>query len=62
MYHYHIVNLGDEETVKKICEKQKNACLKGDWVQLIKEDFAFIGVDMDKNNIKIPQKMFIERG
>ena len=36
MYHYHTVNLGDEETVKKVYEKQKKACLKGDWEQLIK--------------------------
>ena len=52
MYHYHIVNLADEDTVKKIYEKQKTECLKGDWVQLIKEDFAFIGLDMNEDEIK----------
>ena len=62
MYHYHIVNLGHEETVKKVYEKQKNPCLKGNWEQLIKEDFALLGVDMEKNLIKIPQIMLIERG
>ena len=47
MYHYHIVSLGHEVTGKKVYEKQKNPCLKGDW-----EDFALLGVDMDKNLIK----------
>ena len=48
--------------MKKIYEKQKIECLKGDWVQLIKEDFAFIGVDMDENNIKnTPEDVYRKR-
>ena len=52
MYHHHIVNLGEEETVKKIYEKQKQDSFKGDWFQLIKQDFAFMGIDMNEDEMK----------
>ena len=32
MYHYHILSLKEEETVRKIDEKQKKEHKKGDWI------------------------------
>ena len=52
MYHHHIVNLNDEETVKKVYNKQKEEAVKGDWIKLIKNDFLFIGKEMDEDKIK----------
>ena len=47
MFHHHILNLEEDETVRKIYEKQKASCLKGDWIELVRDDFKFINMDMD---------------
>ena len=52
MYHHHIINLGEEETVKKIYEKQKQGSFKEDWINLIKHDFEFMGIDFNEEDIK----------
>ena len=56
MYHYHILHLEEDETVRKIFEKQKGSCFKGDWIELIKEDFVFMGIDIDEDLIKSTPK------
>ena len=43
MYHHDILNRKDDETVKKMYKKQTEVTTKGDWFQLIKKDFAYIG-------------------
>ena len=43
MYHHYIVNLGEEETVKNIYEKQKQDSFKGD---------AFMGIDINEDEMK----------
>ena len=52
MFHHHILNLDHDETVRKVYEKQKENCFKGDWIELVRNDFAFMGIDMDENSIK----------
>ena len=51
MYHYNILTQEDNETIKKMYEKQKKNPTKGDWFQLLKEDFKFIEEDMDEEKI-----------
>ena len=52
MYHYHILSLKEEETVRKIYEKQKEEHSKGDWIELLKNDFEFMGIDLNEQEIK----------
>ena len=56
MYHYHILSLDREETVRKLYEKQKRQPLKGDWIQLLKSDFEFMGIQLDEQAIIITPK------
>ena len=42
MFHYHILTLNDNETVKKIYLKQKESNIKGDWYRTLQEDYEFI--------------------
>ena len=56
MYHYNILTQEDNETIKKMYEKQKKNSTKGDWFQLLKEDFNFIEEDMDEEKIKTMSK------
>jgi hypothetical protein len=42
MYHHHILSRGEEETIQKIYRKQSEDPLKGDWFELLKQDFKFI--------------------
>ena len=52
MFHHHLLGLDENETLKKIYEKQKKETTKGDWFQFLKEDFTFIEEVMDENKIK----------
>ena len=56
LYLRHIVTLNDDETVKKVYEKQKAEANKGDWYKLIKKDFEFIGEDLDEDSVKMKTK------
>ena len=51
MYHHHIIAREDTKTIKKIYFKQKEEYVKGDWYQLLKSDFQFIGQDMNEDDI-----------
>ena len=52
MYHHHILNLDENETVKKIYNKQKKKTSKGDWYDLLLKDFKFIDKDLNEKEIK----------
>ena len=56
LYHHHIINRDDTETIRKIYNKQKEDPLKGDWFELIQKDFLFLGIEMDEKIIKSTNK------
>ena len=59
MFHHHIVTRDSKELIKKIYLKQKENCLKGDWYQTLEQDFQFIGVEIDDEQIgKIPKSEY----
>ena len=51
MYHHHILSRGEEETIHKIYTKQREDPLKGDWFELLKKDFKFIGLEINEKEI-----------
>ena len=51
LYHYHIITRDDKETIKKVYLKQKEACVKGDWITLLAKDFNFIQVEQNDEHI-----------
>ena len=57
MYHHHIIGRNESETIKKICKKQKEEPLKGDWYSLLIEDFKFIGIDINEEVIRNTPKI-----
>ena len=50
MYHHHILSRSENETIGKIYEKQKEESIKGDWYELLKEDFKFIGCVLNEED------------
>ena len=52
MYHHHILTRNDDETIKKFYIKQKESKTKGDWFQLLQQDFQFIEIEMNEGDIK----------
>ena len=52
MYHHHILGRDDCEIIKKVYLKQKEKSCKGDWIHLLREDFAFIEEDICDEIIK----------
>ena len=69
LFHHNILSRDDNETIKKIYLKQKEECVKGDWFELLKQDFDFIGVNMNeekisstpKNQYKVEIKRLIQK-
>ena len=57
LYHHHILTREDTETIKKIYYKQKEAQIKGDWLELVKKDFLFLGIEMNESEIKLTNKL-----
>ena len=51
MYHHHLLSRGEEETIYKIYCKQKEDPLKGDWFNILKKDFEFIGIELNETDI-----------
>ena len=49
MFHHYLLGLNEEETLKKVYEKQKKDPTKSDWFQLLTKDFQFIEETMDEN-------------
>jgi hypothetical protein len=56
MYHHHILSLNEEETVKKIYNKQKETVKKGDWYDLLMKDFKFVGKEINEKEITVMSK------
>ena len=52
MYHHHILRRNDCEVIKKVYLKQKENSCKGDWIHLLRKDFAFIEEDICDENIQ----------
>ena len=51
MYHQEILKRDANETINKIYHKQKDSPVKGDWLNLLKEDFNFIGIEINEEEI-----------
>ena len=51
LYHHHILTRDKEETISKFYYKQKQDSIKGDWFQLLQDDFDFIQVKMNEEKI-----------
>ena len=59
MYHHHLVTRPNDELIKKVYLKQKEDSLKGDWFRSLKEDFIFIGEEMNDDLIRsIPKDQY----
>ena len=59
IYHHEILSRGEDETIKKIYMKQKRDRIKGDWIDLLEKDFAFIGLDINEEEIRsIPRREY----
>ena len=56
MYHHHILSRDENETIKKVYNKQKENFTKGDWYQLLKKDFEFIGIEINEDDIRLTPK------
>ena len=51
IYHQNILQREANETISKIYHKQKEGTVKGDWLKLLNEDFKFLGVDINEQEI-----------
>ena len=51
MFHHHILSRNDNELIKKVYTKQKEDSIKGDWFQTLKNDFKFIGEEINDQKI-----------
>ena len=51
MYHYHKITRDDKETIKMVYQKEKEACVKGDWITLLVKYFNFIQVQQNDERI-----------
>ena len=62
MYHHHILTREDGETIKRVYLKQKEKSTKGDWVELLKHDFEFIGQEqIDEEIVKMSKSEYKEK-
>ena len=51
MYHHNILTRDNNETIRKVYNKQKEEPLKGDWYTLLEKDFNFLGISMNEEQI-----------
>ena len=61
MYYHHILSRDENETILKITTKKEKKKLKVDWFQLLQNDFDFIGIKMDEENINAISKSAYKR-
>ena len=52
LYFQTIVTRNDDELVKKIFDAQMADPVKGDWVNMLKEDFQYLGEEINENEAK----------
>ena len=59
LFHQDILKRESCETLSKVYNKQKEATIKGDWFNLLKEDFNFLGVEINEAEIiATPQSIY----
>ena len=62
VYHHHILTREDGETIKRVYLKQKEKSTKGDWVELLMQDFEFIGQEqIDEEIFKMSKSDYKEK-
>ena len=52
MYHHHLLTTDESETIVKIYLKQKSSPTKGDWYELLQQDFQFVGLNINDDKIR----------
>ena len=52
MYHHHLLTIDDQESIKKIYNTQREETTKGDWYELIQNDFNIIEKEINEEQIK----------
>ena len=52
MYHHHLLTTDESETIVKIYLKQKYSPTKGDWYELLQQDFKFVGLNITDDEIR----------
>ena len=57
LYHHEIITIEDTETKKKIYQNHKEAQIKGDGQELVKKVLLFLGIEMNKSEIQLTNKL-----
>ena len=57
LYLHTLLQRDDEELTKRIYNSQKNNPSKGDWIELIQQDFRDLGIPFDEDEIKKETKV-----
>jgi hypothetical protein len=64
-YHKHIIDRNETELIKRVYREQLKNTTKGDWIELLKDDFKTINKEMNeaeiKNKTKTEYKMYIKK-
>ena len=60
MFHHEILTRDENETLRKVYNKQKEEPLKLDWYTLLEKDFTFLGTSMDEEKSVELQKRYIK--
>ena len=59
MFHHNILTRDNNETIRKVYNKQKKEPLKLDWYTLLEKDFTFLGISMDEEKIsRTPKEVY----
>ena len=59
MFHHEILTRDENETLRKVYNKQKEEPLKLDWYTLLEKDFTFLGTSMDEEKIsRTPKEVY----
>ena len=56
LYHHNIISRNESELICKVYSAQKINPKKGDWINLLKNDFDLIGETIDDKTIKSLKK------
>ena len=57
MYFQTIVKRSDHELIKRVYNAQRDDPVKRDWVNILKEDFKFIGEEVNEEEAKVTTKI-----
>ena len=56
MYFQTIVKRSDQELIKRVYNAQRDDPVKGEWVNILKEDFKYIGEEVNEEDAKTTSK------